>query len=256
MVIYMEINVMSFNIRCCDDADGHSIPERAPRLANIFSKYECDIIGLQEVRFAWEPHLSEIFSEDYDMFLKYRNETEDIEAAAILWRRDKYDCIKTGCFWLSDTPDRESRGWDELYNCYRICIYAVLSEKASGKRFVAMCTHFGFGDSGQVKSARLIYNYSKEISNLPTFIVGDFNMKPDSAGYGEMLKNFTDVNAATVRDFGTTYHNYAPDKITDEHIDYCFVDKNIVSKNQKIVRDTVDGKFPSDHYPVYSVLKI
>lgn len=45
-----------------------------------------------------------------------------------------------------------------------------------------MNTHFGFGDKGQVGSANLIYEYSGKILNYPTFVIGDFNMNPKSAG--------------------------------------------------------------------------
>lgn len=252
----MKISVISFNIRCCDDPDGNSIAERAPRLSFITSQYNADVIGFQEYRPAWEPHIKKYYGDKYDIFVKYRNETVDIEAAPILWRRDKFDCIKTGFFWLSDTPEVESRGWDELYNCYRMCVYVILKDKASGNIFTVMNTHFGFGDKGQISSAKLIFDYSQKISPFKTFVVGDFNMTPDSVGYATMIKNFIDVNACTARNTITTFHNYHPETVKDEHIDYCFIDKNIISLNQEIITDTVDGKYPSDHYGLYIELEI
>lgn len=252
----MKISVISFNIRCCDDIGGNSIAKRAPRLSEITSRYNADIIGFQEYRPKWEEHISKYYGEKYDMFVKYRSQKGDVEAAPILWLKEKFDCLKTGYFWLSDTPEIESRGWDELYNCYRMCEYVVLKEKKSGKAFTVMNTHFGFGDKGQLSSAKLINEYSKKISDLPTLITGDFNMTPESVGYNEMIKNFTDVNAATAKDLGTTFHNYYPKKVDNQHIDYCFVDKNIVPISQKIIRDTIKGKFPSDHYGLYIILDI
>lgn len=251
----MKFKVISFNIRCCDDKNGHTIAERAPRLAAVTIPFDADIIGLQEYRPAWEEHIEKYYGDKYDMFLKYRNNTDDKEAAPILWRRDKFECIDTGYFWLSDTPEVESRGWDEVYNCYRICTYVILKEKQSGETFTFMNTHFGFGDKGQVASAKLIADYSKKISDRPTFIVGDFNMKPDSPGYAEMTRHFRDVNACTVNDLRTTYHGYRPETITTEHIDYCFVNDKITPITQKIIDDTVDGKFPSDHYGLYIELE-
>jgi endonuclease/exonuclease/phosphatase family metal-dependent hydrolase len=53
----MKINVMSFNIRCCDDPNGYSVAERAPRLKSIVSGYNPDVICFQEFREIWEPHL-------------------------------------------------------------------------------------------------------------------------------------------------------------------------------------------------------
>lgn len=252
----MKISIISFNIRYCDDQNGNSISERAPRLSAITSLYDADIIGFQEYRPAWEYFIAKYYFDKYDMFLKYRNETVDIEGCPILWRKDKFDCIKTGYFWLSDTPGIESRGWDELYNCYRICVYVILKDKLSGKTLTAVNTHFGFGDKGQIDSTKLIYDYSKKISDHPTFVVGDFNMTPDSVGYAAMVEHFKDVNACTANDLSTTFHNYQPEVINDQHIDYCFIDHNITPLKQKLIADTVDGKYPSDHFGLYIELDI
>ncbi|MBP3360452.1 MAG: endonuclease/exonuclease/phosphatase family protein [Clostridia bacterium] len=250
----MELKIISFNIRCCDDPNGNSVKERAPRLEKITGKYDADLIAFQEFTPLWEPFINEYYGKDYEIFNKYRAES-NLESAPILWKKDKFNCIKKGYFWLSDTPEVESRGWDELYNCYRICEYAVLEHKLAGKEITFMNTHFGFGDKGQSDSARLIYEYSKKISDNPTFITGDFNMKPQSKGYAVMSKYFTDVNAATVNDLRTTYHGYHPEN-TDEHIDYCFVNEKIIPISQTIIDDMVDGGFPSDHYGLLIKLNV
>ncbi len=251
----MELNIISFNIKCCDDPDGYSISERAPRLRAVISMYETDLIGFQEYSPEWEPYIDNYYMDKYDMFNKYRAKEVDVESTPILWRKDKFECVGTGYFWLSDTPEIESRGWDERYNCFRMCAYVILREKKTEKLFTFMNTHFGFGDKGQVKSAKLIYNYSQKISSYPTFIVGDFNMTPDSLGYAAMTERFTDVNAATVNDLRTTYHGYTPQKFK-EHIDYCFIDEKCTPVHQKIIDDMIDNKFPSDHYGLHIKLKL
>ena len=252
----MELSIISFNIRCCDDPSGNSISERAPRLHRITAPYEADVIGFQEYYTPrWEAYIQQYYGERYDMFIKHRAE-QDYEATPVLWRKDRFECLKTGYFWLSDTPEIESRGWDELYNCFRMCVYVILRDKQSGKTFTFMNTHFGFGDRGQVDSADLTYEYSKKISDHPTVIVGDFNMQPDSAGYCAMAGHFIDVNAVTAKDERATFHGYAPEKYTDEHIDYCFVNDKVKPINQKIIDDLVDGKFPSDHYGLHIALEI
>ncbi len=248
----MELKIISFNIRCCDDKDGNSIKERAPRLAEITKPYDADIIGFQEYTVPWEEQIAKFYPE-YEMFSKYRS-VQELEAAPILWKRDKFECLDTGYFWLSSTPEVESRGWDELYNCWRMCEYVILKHIESGKVFTYMNTHYGFGDKGQVDSSNLIYEYSKKISNNPTFITGDFNMRPESLGYAEMIKHFTDVNAVTVNDRRTTYHGYG--RVNDEHIDYCFIDDKIKPLSLKLIDETIDGKYPTDHYGLYVELDI
>ena len=67
----MELKVISFNIRYCDDKDGHSISERAPRLRKVVEKYDADIIGFQEFTVPWEKEIEKFFPE-YDMYMLYR----------------------------------------------------------------------------------------------------------------------------------------------------------------------------------------
>ncbi len=252
----MKLKVISFNIRCCDDKDGNSIIERAPRLYSVMSLYDADVIGFQEYRPKWEEHIERLFLDEYDMYVKYRNETVDIEAAPILWKKDKFDCIKTGCFWYSDTPDEESMGWDEKYNCYRQCVYVILKEKISQKCFTFMNTHFGFGDNCHIKSAKLLKEYSKKISDYPTFIAGDFNMNTKTKGYEEITKHFVDINALCDNDLSDTYHAYKPEIFRDSHIDFIFADENVKPIKQTVIKDTVDGMYPSDHFGIYSEIEI
>ena len=151
----MELNVISFNIRFGDDENGYSIAERAPRLEKVIKSYNADLIGVQEYTPLWEENIEKMFLDNYGFFNKYRTSTGWMESAPILWKKDKFECLKTGYFWLSDTPEVESGGWDEI-NHNRICIYAILREKQSGTEFTFMNTHYGFGDDCQIKSTRLI----------------------------------------------------------------------------------------------------
>lgn len=241
----MNLKIVSFNIRCCDDNNGHSIPERAPRLIKILKELSPDIISFQEYTPAWKTFIDVAFGTEYEIFNKYRKETNH-ESCPMLWKKERFGCQRRGWFWLSDTPEKESGGWDTC-GCYRICEYAVLADKQTGICFNAMNTHFGFGDDNQVKSAQLIYDKMKSISDLPSFVTGDFNMKPDMAGYKKMTGFLTDLNAVTEKDWSTTYHGYEPEKYA-EHIDYCFVNEKIVPCGVKVIRDTFDGKYPSDHF--------
>jgi len=252
----MRTKVISFNIRLRDDPDGNSRQERAVRLNKILSTYDADLIGFQEFVPGWEKHIKKYFSKNYDIFNKYRSEKIDVESSPILWKKDKYEHLSDGYFWLSDTPEAYSRGWDERFNCYRMCVYVILREKATGKEFTFMNTHFGFGDNGQIKSARLIADYTKKISDNPTFIIGDFNMGPQKPGYSEMTQYFTDVNSVTAKDYRNTFHGYKPENKYGNPIDYCFVDDKIKPLSLRIIDESVDGKYPSDHFGLYVELDI
>ena len=251
----MRIKVISFNIRCADDKNGNSVQERAPRLSTVTAPYDADVIGFQEYTPAWEHFINEYFCDKYEFFNKYRTDTGWIESAPILWKKEKFDGLKRGYFWFSDTPEVMSGGWDD-YQHNRICLYAVLKNKNDGKTFVFMNTHLGFGEQNQVKSVRLIHKYMEKFSAYPTFITGDFNMTPSSLPYAEMIKKVADVNALTVKDRRSTYHGYNQQNDFDEHIDYCFINEKINPVTFKIIDELVENKFPSDHYGICAELEI
>ncbi len=249
----MLLDLVSFNVRCCDDKDGNSIDERAPRLEKLLHQISADVLTFQEIRPKWVPEIERIFSKDYEIFLCYRSQ-EKPEGLITLWKKERFNCLEKGFFWLSDTPEVESRGWDEKYDCPRICSYALLKEKGSEQTFLAMNTHFGFGDTCQLKSVDLIKKYRNRFSDVKAFVAGDFNMLPQSPAHIEIQRNFVDANQVTIRDRRATFHNYhpAPDQIF--HIDYIFCDQRIFPKTFKILDGDVDGKYPSDHFGIYSQL--
>lgn len=249
----MRLNVVSFNLRCCDDPDGNSIAERAPRLQKILEPLNADVFAFQEIRPKWVSKLNDMFSEHYEMFLCYRSK-EKPEGLMTLWKRERFSCEERGHFWFSDTPNEESLGWDEKYHCPRICSYTVLREKESGIRFLMMNTHFGFGERCQTKSVDLIRSHRNRFSELKAFIAGDFNMLPETPGHLAIQEFFVDANAVTVCDRRSTFHAYDPSVPRKQHIDYLFCDPAILPQNFRILDESVGGNFPSDHFGIFATI--
>lgn len=241
----MNLNVISFNILCWDAPNGNSIAERAPRLQTVLTPWNADLIGFQEATPVWLEILNRDYGKVYEIYNVYRSESSP-ESTPIAWKREKFTCLDTGNLWFSDTPEVESRGWDELYDCPRIFTWARLKEKSTGTEFCFINTHFGFGDGCQTKSVRILTSFAQRMG-CPCVITGDFNMEIDSAGHREMAKSFGDVNIQTVNDLSPTFHGFDPDAF-GEHIDYCFVTPDIKPLSYRCIRDQVDGKYPSDHY--------
>ena len=249
----MELNVVSYNIWCHNQPGGKSVNSRAPRLKKVLEPIEADIIGLQECTPNWLTRLEEDFSSKYEIFNVWRA-SHNHESTPILWKKDKFTCLEKGSFWLSDTPEVESEGWCE-WKCNRICTWAKLQEKSTGKVFLFMNTHFGFGEQCQIKSAKLMHKYNLKLSKHPTVITGDFNMRPDYAAYKDMSALYQDVNMATAKDMGNTFHGYHPEEHPEELIDYCFIDRGFQAISYHRITDKVGGHYPSDHYGIQAVIQ-
>ena len=241
----MELKILSFNIRCANDPDGHSIEERAPRVGQILRDYSPDVAGMQEFRPKWEPHWHSVVNEDYDQWIVDRG---DGEGNVLLWRKDRFDALKKGRFWFADDPDTPSTEWDEKYHKPRICAYVVLQDRETGKAFTYMNVHYGFGVDGHIKNAQLMCEYSQKLGNYPVIISGDFNMTPDTPGYIAMAERFADVNRATDNLAIHTFHGYG--KEPGRTLDYCFVSDSVAPVSYEVVTRTFDGKYPSDHHAI------
>ncbi|MBE5921417.1 MAG: hypothetical protein E7269_01485 [Lachnospiraceae bacterium] len=248
----MQFKIISFNIRCCDDPNGHSIKERAPRLKKILQEQKADIIGLQECRPKWLKHLKKDYRKEYLIFHKYRG---DKESTPVLISKKRFKVVRKGYFWFSDTPHKKSVGWDEKYHVPRICMWVILEDRKSGKQIHFMNTHLGFGKEGQRKGVELIYRHTRKFLQQPVIITGDFNITPAAPAYAQMTKYFTDVNAATVNNMRNTYHGYKTELI-GQQIDYCFVGENIVPVDYKLLDTQFNGKFASDHYGIMAEVSV
>ncbi len=248
------MKIITFNIRCADDENGHSVDERAPRLKSILEKYDADIIGFQEVTPKWYEIIKNDYASKYEIFNKFRCH-ELPESAPILWKKDVFKCLDQGYFWFSETPWVESFGNDVKYHCKRICEWCKFLEIKTGREFYYFNTHFGFGDEYQIQSVDLIKRTADILSAKAFVITGDFNMLPSSAGYKRMTQFYTDVNTLITNYTGTTFHKYG--KVNDEHIDYCFINEDTVSaEGYRMIDDKIDGKYPSDHYGILFELNI
>ena len=243
------MKVMSFNIRSANDPNGHSFDERAPRLKTIVEKYDPDLIGFQEVVPGWMKHIPDDYGEKYEIFHKYRCETTDIEGCSILWRKGRFECIDKGYFWFSDTPGIVSRGWDSI-GCHRTCMWAKLRDLKDGTEFHFFNTHFGFSDPCQLDSVKLLLNHFKALKVKTALLTGDFNMFNHSPAYKELTKTLKNINELLDNDLSFTFHGYHPENyVNNTPIDFCFVTPDTVTPvSYKRVDDTIEGKYPSDHY--------
>ena len=249
-----KIVIMSQNVRCGDDGNGNDIVDRAPRLKKLIEKYSPDIIGTQETTPTWNKYFRDTFKKTYGMVGKNRDgETATWgEWGTILYKLDRFELLDSDDFWLTDTPTEVSKisgSW-----CNRICTWALLKDKVTGKTFVFANTHLDVGsESVRVKQFEyLLKGLADLMEQYPVFLTGDFNTTPTSPVYAEAITKFADPYNSAKENRSTvnyTYHAYgtlAPGSL----IDFCFYNKNKADAFWYKIADDDFGGYVSDHYGV------
>lgn len=247
--------IMSFNLRCADDKEG-LIKNRSKLAVAILDAYSPDSFGVQEATGKWINILDKSFSSKYARVGEARDKKGYFsEYSAVYYLKDKYELLDSGTFWLSETPEVK---YSVSFNsaCVRIASWAMLKNKETGETYTHINTHLDHVlESTRVGQIGVLTEKLKEFQKEGTVVVtGDFNTYCDGDVYASMLKITDDTRLiAKETQSGITFHDYG--KIKDEGqgpIDYIFVSKNTKSSLYKIIDNTFNGMYPSDHYPICS----
>jgi endonuclease/exonuclease/phosphatase family metal-dependent hydrolase len=253
------LKVMSFNIRLQVESDKQNAwTERKQDVISLLEYYHPDYFGVQEALPEQMKDLK-IGLKNYDYVGVGRDDgKEKGEFSALFYDINRLQIIKSGTFWLSETPDIPSKGWDAALN--RICTYAVFKDKKSKKEFMALNLHFDhIGNVARVKSSELILKKIKEINpkNLPITVSGDFNLTDDSEPIKIMSQNLKDsFYHSETKHYGPvgTFTAFNVNEIPKERIDYIFV-KGFKIKSHRHINDRRENLlYPSDHFPVLAEL--
>lgn len=248
------VRIMSFNIRCGE------FPDRGEIVPQLIADYHPDSLGLQECTYDWYNYLRLFLSKEYD-FVGVGRDTGNRsincgEMSLVLYRKDKYKLVDSGTFWLSETPDKVSLGWDGA--CNRICTWVILENKETGEKYAHVNTHLDHvGPLARQNGVELVKEKALSF-DIPTVVTGDFNFKKSTDLYKRLITGgLTDTqDMAEYSMTGKTYHGYEGGT-EGEPIDYICVNSLITEvQTYKIIRDTYDGKYTSDHYPIYSDMVI
>lgn len=148
----------TYNVRqlnAGDDARGDGWERRLPVIASLIRYHDFDIFGAQEV---FHSQLLDLLAAlpGYDYTGVGRDDgAEAGEYAAVFYKKDRFQLLDSGHFWLSEEPSRPSKGWDAKY--VRICCWGRFLDRESGERFWFFTLHTDHkGRRAQVESCRLV----------------------------------------------------------------------------------------------------
>jgi endonuclease/exonuclease/phosphatase family metal-dependent hydrolase len=248
------INVATYNLRYNNTGDGpNAWPARKDTVKALIRYHEFDILGTQEGLADQIADLAQM--EEFEHVGVGRDDGKDAgEHSAIFYRKRRFALLDKGDFWLSETPDRPSFGWDAKC-CHRLVSWARLRDRGSARTFYVFSLHFDHeGEQARRNSADLVLRKIAEITRgEPAICVGDFNSTPDTVQIRKMSAALRDAaRVSKTLPYGPqgTYNGFHIDQAPAERIDYIFVDPRVDVLKYAVLSDSVAGRYPSDHDPV------
>jgi len=263
-----ELTVATFNLRYSieknyksDSVKGEDWVRRGPVAAALIRFHEFEIFGTQEGLLhqledllAWLP--------GYKYVGVGRDDGKKAgEHTAIFYKTEKFKVLDHGDFWLSETPEKPSMGWDGTC-CHRMCTWIQFEELESGKKFYFFNTHFDHqAVVARKESSKLILQKIDDIAgDNPVIFMGDLNgdHKSDWYKYLETSKKLQDTfnQAEDPYAVNGSFNGFGRRTESKSIIDHVFVTNHFKTEKWGILTDTYHGKFPSDHFPVMVELKI
>lgn len=252
----MTIDVMSFNLRYWNKGDGeNSWPNRRTAVVSTIQKYQPMIMGTQE-------GLPEMLADLDGDLTSYRRLGQGRDADgqgehnAVYFDVNQVELVEQGQFWLSQTPSIPgSKSWDS--SLPRICTWGIFRVKGQVDEFAVFNTHLDHeGEDARRLGAELIWQEMSAYveKGVPCILMGDFNCEPASLPIQLFRTHLTDA-LEHMGAGGATFHGFTGIGVGG-WIDYIFVSPNVKVVEAEIIRDKVDGRFPSDHYPIRAKLSL
>ena len=252
------LKVISFNIRVGSAPDGDNKWDiRKPASPAMIADQQPDIFGLQEALTMQLDYLEENCP-DYDHVGVHRDDgKEKGEVMAIFWNNKTQKLLKWGNFWLSETPEEPSLGWDAA--CRRTATWALLKDKRYNKKYYYVNTHLDhIGEEARAKGLSLIVDRIKDINpeGYPMILTGDFNVDlgdPCLKSLQGRMESVRDI--APVTDSLDTFQGFGTGQYGNRVIDYIYESGFSAAPSfQTITKTYLDIPFISDHYPIAAVL--
>ncbi len=253
------LRVMTFNIRFDNPGDGvNAWPNRKQKAADVIRFHKADIIGVQEALLSQLKDLETLVKDIAWCGVGRTDGKEAGEHSAILYRKSRFQLLKTDTFWLSETP---SVPGIKLLDAAlpRIVTWAKFKDRSTGRQFFAFNTHFDHvGQRARVASSALILKKIAEIAGKsPYFLTGDFNVVSENEAYKTLVDGTPAVKLADARTASINGHfggdstwNAFKELEPGRTIDYIFVRPDIKVLEHGYLSDRWNGLWASDHLPV------
>jgi endonuclease/exonuclease/phosphatase family metal-dependent hydrolase len=254
----LELKIISYNIRTLARDGENSWQFRKHATKNMIEQHKPDAFGLQEAMLPHMQYIDSVCPQYARVGVGRSDGKEGGEFVTIYYNKERFDLLDSGTFWLSETPDQVSRGWDAALP--RITTWVKLRDKATKRKFFYFNTHFDHkGTTARVESSKLIVEKIREIAGKKAMVVltGDFNIESENEALQPLYDNMSAARrCAPITDNKGTYNGWGLVKRYPV-IDHIFYGGRKVKCN---AFRTLDGdygaKFISDHFPLEAIFTI
>lgn len=244
---------MSFNLRFGLAEDGpNNWSSRQRIVPYILGKYPADFIGFQEVNDFQGDILRSVLPNHG--CIGNRKNAPPFWQNNIIFYEKSWQCVYHEHFFLSPTPAIPSRFPESRWP--RQCTLGVFEKRT--EHVICVNTHFDFEESVQIESAKIIMGKIMERPmDFPAFIMGDFNANPSSACHRIFMGNdalIGENDPVYFRNaFGDlpegTFHGFTG-KADGKAIDWILYRYPARMIKRQVIRDNLNGYYPSDHFPI------
>lgn len=276
-----ELKVASFNIKCGTShgmgnvKSGNGWDDRKCFMFDLINFAAFDLFGAQEVRYGQLKDMVTALP-DYAYIGVGRDDGKTKgEFCPVFYRRERFKLLDSGTFWLSDTPDKVSKGWDG--SCFRVCSWGYFQDKVTKVKFYFLNTHLdNKGKVAKTKGVELILKFIEErCKGLQVVVTGDMNVNQNSEWYKMFVDSglLKDSFVAARYRFAPsgTFSTFTPTRYSTNRIDHIFVSKDMAVERYGVLtlhywlasdEENYEGKrlpaniekrdirLLSDHYPV------
>lgn len=255
-----ELKVMSYNVRLEHMGDGDNAwPNRKEATIEMLETIKPDVFGVQEAL----PQQVAYVSEQAPLYKNVGVGRDDGvakgEFMSIFWNTEVIEMIEWGTYWLSETPDEPSYGWDAA--CRRTATWALMKDKRNGKQFYFVNTHLDHkGVEARKNGLKMVLDRIAAMNpdGYPMVLTGDFNITPDDECLVDLDKRMDSARKiAKVTDTKSSFNGWGKFTPEDSYlIDYIYVSGFKAVPQFRTITETFAGKpYISDHYPIMSVLE-
>lgn len=288
------LKIVTANLRETKDEDyktGNGWTQRRELCRDILLAQQAQIFCFQECRLAQLAYFKRPFPEfEWFGLANLRPGKAEEPSNAILYSTTRFRRLDAGGFWLSETPHvRSSRSWDAA--APRFVNWVRLHDRRADRELLVWNTHLDYHSREARENSCLLLAQAaqKHPRELPQILAGDMNARGTPMRTRRIIENGKTVRIEPIEnppprsraiqnlldggwidtyvehhgegEPGLTAHQFRGEEFAGTEqgqartkIDYLFRRGPLTTLDAEIIRDSRNGRYPSDHYFVSAEL--